>query len=376
MLHVILDTNIYRDDPKRQKLPFKALERLLVEKVVTLHVPYIIEREFQTQQRKKYGDTLRSVLAGLKELSNFPPSAIPAALQKIPAWIKELDETQEAVLADAEGEIVQWFKKVGAQRIPLSADQATSAFEAYFKGTAPFKEAKVRSDIPDSFIARAVERAASEAKEVHFVVHDKKLREAFNQESIVTYEDLSQFIESPLIQAKLLDLDVLDNAAHIRAAVQKFEEETGVIRHAVESKVGESIMWKKIDGAAPLDDEGHATINGYGDVTDLELHWPDFAFFGDGEFGIPFSLEMTVQAYYYIFKADYYAHFGNRRGPSVTDHNDHYYEAEDEFSIVVKGTVGVSVFKDKLKDLENFAFVNEASIHIVDIDNIEPEDDN
>jgi hypothetical protein len=374
VIHVILDTNIYRDDPKRQKLPFKALERLLVEKVVTLHVPYIIEREFQTQQRKKYGDTLRNVLAGLKELSNFPPGAIPAALQKIPAWTKGLNEAQAAVLADAEGEIVQWFKKVSAQRLPLSADLAISAFEAYFKGTAPFKEAKVRNDIPDSFIARAVERVASEAKEVHFVVHDKKLREAFKQESIVTYEDLSQFIESPLIQAKLLDLDVLDNAAHIRAAIQKFEEETGVISHTVESKVGESIMLKKIDGAAPLDDEGHATINGYGDATDLELQWSDFAFFGDGEFGIPFTLEMTVQAYYHIFKADYYAHFGDRRGPSVTDHNDHYYEAEDEFSIVVKGTVGISVIKDKLKDLENFEFIDEASIDIVDIDSIELED--
>ncbi|WP_321936274.1 hypothetical protein [Paraburkholderia sp. J8-2] len=48
--------------------------------------------------------------------------------------------------------------------------------------------------------------------------------------------------------------------------------------------------------------------------------------------------------------------------------------AEDEFSIVVTGTVGISVFKDKLKDLENFAFVNEASINIVDIGNIKLED--
>lgn len=374
MIHVILDTNIYRDDPKRQKLPFRALERLLIEKVVTLHVPYMIEREFQTQQKKKYEADLRGVLTGLKELSNLPSKAIPA-LKKVPSLLKELDEDQAEILAHSESEIVEWFQKVGAQRLALTGDQAISAFEAYFEGKPPFKEPKVRSDIPDSFIARAVEMVHAETKEVHFVGNDKKLRESFTQDSIVKYENLSQFIESPLIQKELFDLDVLGNYTKIKGAIAKFEEETDVISNAVERNVGERIVWEKIEDAAPLDDERTATINSYDEPTELELDWSDIAYFGNGEFGIPFTVEMNVQAYYYIFKPDYYAHFGNKRGPSVTDHNDHYYQAEDDFSIVVKGTVGVSVIKVKLNNLENFEFIDEASIDIVDIDSIKLQDE-
>ena len=48
--NVVLDTNIYRKNPSRTDLPFQALERLCRKNIAKLHVPYVVEQEFQTQQ--------------------------------------------------------------------------------------------------------------------------------------------------------------------------------------------------------------------------------------------------------------------------------------------------------------------------------------
>lgn len=48
--NVVLDTNIYFKSPSRADLHFMALERLCKAGIVQLHLPYIVEREFQTQQ--------------------------------------------------------------------------------------------------------------------------------------------------------------------------------------------------------------------------------------------------------------------------------------------------------------------------------------
>jgi hypothetical protein len=45
---IVIDTNIYHKDQARSKLPFLALSRLCKAGVVQLHIPYIVEREFQT----------------------------------------------------------------------------------------------------------------------------------------------------------------------------------------------------------------------------------------------------------------------------------------------------------------------------------------
>jgi hypothetical protein len=43
--NVVIDTNIYRSDPSRSDLVFRALERLCQADILKLHLPQIVERE-------------------------------------------------------------------------------------------------------------------------------------------------------------------------------------------------------------------------------------------------------------------------------------------------------------------------------------------
>ena len=57
--------------------------------------------------------------------------------------------------------------------------------------------------------------------------------------------------------------------------------------------------------------------------------------------------------------------------PSVTDHNDHYFEAEDEFEVIVTGTVSISIDRDNMK-LDKFSeCINQDLIAIDEIESIE-----
>ena len=301
----------------------------------------MVEREFQTQQRKIYNDALRKVISGL---SNLTKKNIPVKLlKKLSIYQKEIKEIENEILESAESEVADWFIKIDATRIPLCLDQANEALEAYFQGTPPLKNAKIRDDIPDSFIARAIEKIQPDCNELHIIVGDTALRNSFSSSpSIITYKNLAEFVESDLIQDALLEADLLDNYEEIIVAIKSFEDENKVLQYHIANSVGEKIVWKTIYGETIPDDNNEATINMYDEPENIELDFEEAFYFGDGQFGIPFSLKMGVQAYYYIFKSDY---FSMQNPPSVSDHNDHYYEAEGDFEVRVEGIAELSIDK-------------------------------
>jgi hypothetical protein len=50
MMEVVLDTNIYTSDPWRGKAGFNALVKLAQSGKLRLHIPYLVKKEFVSQQ--------------------------------------------------------------------------------------------------------------------------------------------------------------------------------------------------------------------------------------------------------------------------------------------------------------------------------------
>ena len=370
MIHVVLDTNIYRNNPSRNNLNFKAIERLANSNLVKLHIPYVVEREFQTQQREIYSQDLSKVLSGLSALTRKQLSI--DILRKLNSLKDELDAESNHILSDAEDQLVQWSENIGANRYPLCLDQAHTALEAYFQGSPPLITAKVREDIPDSFIVQAINKLHANNGLMHVVAGDKKVRASFSDiETIVTHESLSEFIESDVVQNELKDLDLLDNIEVINSAIQNYENDFGEISYKIDHDIGEEIIWGMIGDSSIHDDNNEATINGYYEAEDIELDFTELAYYGNGQFGIPFGLRIMVSAVYYIFKSEYYSMDASREPvPSVTDHNDHYFEAEDDFDVVVNGMASISIDRDNI-DFDEFSeCVDDASIGIDSVESI------
>ena len=349
MVHVVLDTNIYRKNPSRDNLNFVALRKLCEANSVKLHIPYIVEREFQTQQREIYDKDIKTALSGLASLTRKALS--PDLFEKINELKQGLEAESDKILISAESQLTEWADTVGANRYPLCLGQAQEALEAYFKGLPPLKKIKHREDLPDSFIVQAIKKLCAENGSLYLIAEDKKVCEAFENDPLVTVlRELSDFVESEAIQGQLKELDMLENLSAIEQAIAQYESDTNDIVDYISRQVGEKLIGLCVNDHSIPDDNNEATINGYYDPENIELLHRDTVYYGNGQFGIPFSLKIKVIAFYYIFKSDYY---GLENTPSVSDHNDHYFEAEDEFDLVVNGMTSVKVDRDNL-NLDEF----------------------
>jgi hypothetical protein len=355
---LILDTNIYRKNPRRDNLPFSALSRLCKADVVQLYVPYVVLREFQTQQSlqsKKHLTALVSASRSLEALPGTPGDLIPVLGQlaaQLAAREAEIGSSTEKVFFD-------WALDNKAVIVELSANQAQAGMEAYFKGEPPLKAPKVRDDIPDSLIFQAVRELASSPATV--ICEDGNLRAACAAIAGVTvFGSLAEFIESADVQDEIGELDVIQKIGPIVDALTKLEDETSEFSAAVKRKLGEALMWKKIESRSIPDDNNEATISAYSEPEDIELDFGDAAYFGGGEFGIPFKATLYVTGFYYLFKGDAYRSEG--RSVSLSDHNDHYYEAEEEFEVDVDGLVKISCNRDALDPAEIDAAITDVSL--------------
>ena len=53
MIHIVLDTNIFSANRRRDSGPFRALARLCKGGKVKLHMPYLVKHEFLSQQKQQ-----------------------------------------------------------------------------------------------------------------------------------------------------------------------------------------------------------------------------------------------------------------------------------------------------------------------------------
>jgi hypothetical protein len=353
----LLDTNIYRKNPPRNDLAFQALERLCSNGVVKLHLPYIVEREFQTQQIALYKKELATATAGLdavlrKGLSKSSAERIKALRDSLAAEI-------DPVLSEVESALPDWAKSIGAIQHPITEAQATAAMESYFFGKPPLKQAKVREDIPDSFIYQTILELSQKSKNLIIIAEDEKIAQASESiENTKVYRSLSAFIESPDVQAEILELDVIANLSAIQKLLEDHEAEFNSLSKAIHEKASDKLYGKVVHSRSIPDDNHEGTITGHSDPENIELEFQEMYYFGAGEFGVPFTFTCQVYITYYIFKADFYS-IEEHRMPSVSDHNDHYYEAEEEIEVSAAGLLKISlplveiktITKEKMEDL-------------------------
>lgn len=359
---LIIDTNVYRKNPRRDNLPFSALSRLCKAGVVKLFIPHVVLREFQSQQSIQSKEHLASLVSAARSLERTP--GVPADLvTTLSDLALQLTAREAEVATGTESEFQGWANDNGATVIELSADQANAAMEAYFKGTAPLKALKVRKDIPDALIFQAIRSIAAEP--LTLLSDDGNFRTACAEIGNVTaFASLEVFIESEGVQDELKELDFFESIGPTVDALEAFDKETREFTQAVTQELGEALMWKKFTSRSIPDDNHEAAVSGYNEAEDVELDFDEATYFGGGEFGIPFTTTILVTGTYYLFKGNLYE--TEHREVSLSEHNDHFYEAEEEFELVVSGLLKVTCDRDGI-DLAGI----DAAIRSISIDSVD-----
>lgn len=367
MIHVILDTNIFRHDPTHSKPPFKALIKLIEAKQIRLHIPHIVEREFQTQQRNNYEKSVSKAINSMRGLIRQP--LLLGILGDLQSTYEDLVSKKDDLLDFAETEFSSWLDELDANRIPMTLDHTNKAFNAYFSGTDPYREVKFRGDIPDGFIVEGIREAVIDVGHIHLVANDGGVSRTFDDDAAVeVYRDLEVFVSSELIQGMLTQIDILENLPMMFSAIESLEKRTNRIKNAILENIGEQILWKNLHGPGIPGNDGQAVVNGYGDVLKINVDYDSLFYFGDGEFSLSFDLEMFLGLSFYLDNVDYYS--SQDREPnlfSLIEFGDHSVEVEQEFQATVSGDVSLKL---NMKNL-NMERLDESVIQKVQIEEVQ-----
>ncbi|HAT1882214.1 TPA: DUF4935 domain-containing protein [Legionella pneumophila] len=368
VMHILIDTNIYRQNPKRDNQEFHALSKLGKNNRLVLYLPYIIEREFQSQQSqlcKKSLDKIDSEIESILRKNNFKTMH-----EKLCGIRQQIKKNKEEFLNDIEKEFTDWALSIKAKRIPLNISQTVNAFECYFKGEPPFKEPRSKPHIPDSMIIKAIEEIIIDLDNLNVISNDMNLGACLSKiPKISVYNSLSEFINSPNVQKDLLLLDFIDNIEGIRKSIQSYAQANKEIESIIKSQIINALIDKEVESPEIPDDNNIATIKDIYEPENINLHLDEISYFGDGILGFNFSSQVTVVIEYFIYKADYYCM--EHHVPSVSDWNDHYFDAEDECEILIQGTVSIPIDLEQLNIEEIEASILFDQVKIDEIEEIE-----
>lgn len=323
MIHLVLDTAIYRRSPRLDSPEFKLLSYMVERGYLILHVPHIVEQEQSSHLEHVQRDRLTKAIDNLSKALNFeehrPKSKeLNSSLEELKANINYLIEERSSAFTD-------WLDKNNAVHHEITLDQMQRALEAYFKGLPPLKRPKVREDIPDSFIFQQIlDLKNTYQLQLGIVVEDNDLRSACVGAGITCWVDLHKFIVSPEAQNFLAQTVIKENKAEISSFVHSLANESiDTISAALEETLL-SNDYTTLTGDSIPGETKQIYLSGVNSPYDVEI--VDTEYLGDTVFLANVQAQVELQYQFPMFKSDLIDLDEEKYHFSPL--NDHYFEVE------------------------------------------------
>jgi len=345
MHHILIDTTVLRNDPDRRKAAFRSLSHLIESRKIKLHIPDMVRREFISQQRSKYNEQIDKLGQALKQLRRcVVPTHMITSFDDLSTQISRIEEELNDY---AKNDFDKWTKSLRAEIHPVNETHGPKVVNAYFKGTAPFREPKRRDDFPDAFIWQVVIDLVESVDKLHLVSSDKGFHNAANShKKIDIYDSLDAFVNSGLGQQTLQEYFSGKNGEKLLSLIS---QKPDIINSAIEYELVDRLANETVHDTAIPEDNSEAGITSVGQPTDLDLDVSNYKDYGSGLFVLPFSLRVECLLNYCIFKSDYYALPDEKSNHiSISEWNDHYYDAEEYYELDVTGSIALKVDPDEL----------------------------
>ncbi len=365
-MQVVIDSSVYREDPKRGSAGFRAIARLATTGRINLHVPHYVYKEFLTQQEEQLSKAVDRIKQGATTLTRVTDHEEIANTAE--AVLKEAEALQANLAAHAAEEFNTWITNVHAIIHPLQQDHAQRVTDAYFGGTAPFAARKNRNDIPDAFIYETLKDLVAAHHQLHAIVGDANLRKSCAAlPNVQAYETIDEFIATPACQALLTEANAAANIERIKALLP---QETDVLNGALETHIIDGLYGRTIRDHDIPDDNNESIVQMVGEPRDTTFKAGDVDYYGDGTLAIPFQNRIECELSYFIFKVDYYGIPDERaENISVSDWSDHYFAASETYDLNVEGRLIIEfpldeLQRDNLEDEDLSALINDSDASV------------
>ena len=323
MLHLILDTSVYRSTPRLDSKEFTLLARLAESGQAVIHVPYVVEREFATELDRTQRQRITEAVRALSRALAFTP--LGPRSTKLAEQLSALRSDLPDLVAERSGAFLNWLDSVSAVRHPLTQEQAVNAMDAYFSGRPPLTQPKSRKDIPDSFIfQKVIELHAAHGSDLGAVVADKALRSALEDVGIRCWPALRDFFTSQVGQSLVAEDTIRQHRDgvwhHILTLVQQRADKVrDSLEQALSSNDHSTLRGDHFPG-----DAGEIHVSGVDAPHQVDIDTIEYL--GDTFFVV--EITAFVELLYDFPISNFEAFELDDDRVSLGPLNDHYFEAE------------------------------------------------
>lgn len=371
MIDVVIDTSIYRADPKREKAAFRVLTKLATNGFVRVHIPHVVEREFSTQQ-------LTLLESTFGEARKFVSSVRKRVSESLTQEVNGIDKLIEEFRAKAEAEVAsslsKWASDINAEIHATKPHHGDLVLNAYFSGDAPFSQPKERKDFPDAFIYESIRDLAKLQGAVHVVSADENLRNACSKiKGVTAYDALEEFLKSEPCVDAAHHLEHLEKLNQFRVNIGSYAPD--FLKH-INQLLLDYLPYKQFEDSHFKSDDNSGAVEMMEESEDIEIDESKIETLGVDTLLVPFSCRLGALVYYSIFAADYWAMADNESlGISVhqsENSSDHYLEASEDVTLEIHGVFSVSfefdvgeTINDPETDFE--PYLEEADVTLEDV---------
>jgi PIN domain len=349
MQHVVIDTSIYRRDPKRDGTSFRALTRLSSARKVQIHVPYYVKKEFVTQQYSLLEKDIRGIQTQankiLRKTHHTKFAKYATATQR------DASAIVTKMMAWADEEFGEWLKQCHAIEHPVEPEHGLRVTDDYFSGAPPFTSVKHRGDIPDSFIWQTILDLEQKHRPLCVIAEDGALCGAAGQRPYISaYKSLEEFIQTPGLQAALKGLTDKTVATNVERSTALLQTQNQRLADSLEHTIVKALSGRTVHHDSIPDDNNSAMIISVDAPKDLVFDFMNIEYYGENEIGVSFEASAECILSYSIFKADYYVMSDEKaKHISTGECNEHYFDAEEYYTIAVTGALTIALDKEKLE---------------------------
>jgi PIN domain len=337
MLHVLLNSTAYRQDPQRKKASFQTLGQLCEQHALTLHIPSIVRGEFISHFSDMAERTLEGAIRSVIQLQRInDPAQAKAVVDRI---LADLTGLRTVYAADITHRFDEWAKAIGASVDDVPANCLNDVLNQYFNGEGPFKKIKNRDDFPDAFIWQTVRQLAAQHN-LFVVSDDNNFRKAIDEiPNVEVFENLDALIESEMIQELFPDNYVRKNTNAILRLIEEHKEDLeGELLDLLSAELARLHLDYRDDESA--------------DIVDVsEINNADFDFFRVGQYGpetfrIPFEATVEATVDHLLLKSTYYEMPESESDALAIqnfDWNEYYMHVTEEVELQVTGVIAIEI---------------------------------
>lgn len=345
MIRVVLDTSILKADPIQTKPETRALEALAIAGRCQIIIPEIVKREFLSQREEHIDEryeTLSRTINGFKR----DPAAVDQA-KDLEELNSNAQKIHKKVLVAEKKRFDDWVKKTKAKIAPYSEAHANATLDAYFDGKLPFIKRRERKDLPDSLIFESVKGLPAE-KNSYVVVNDGNLANAIKSLGKHTVcSTLQDFVKLEEVQR---EISKIESEKEYREALPELisflKGDLKFLDRDIRDRISKALDDTQLHDQPIPEDNGEARIMWEPSIVSLDLDLDDHQYLGGGTLVVPFSGTADAELNFAIYKSDYMLMDDEEaKNYSISELNDHYFDAEMNGVLEFEGYAEISVEK-------------------------------